>query len=155
MVPVLRDVHIRRRIRWRWSMWIPARKWGKVNVALIRLPHVSNFTDFDALVFDGRFHVYYADEPAGLSGADVIILPGTKNTIADLEHIRRNGVGWMRLWEAYGKGKQVVGICGGYQMLGLRVEDPLHVEGRQEVAEGIGLLPLVTVLGTKKNGVPK
>ena len=149
VVPVLRDVHIPAEDSMALEHVDTRPEVGKVNVAVIRLPHVSNFTDFDALVFDGRFHVYYTDEPAGLSGADVIILPGTKNTIADLEHIRRNGV-VDAVVEAYGKGKQVVGICGGYQMLGLRVEDPLHVEGRQEVAEGIGLLPLVTVLGTKK-----
>ena len=149
VVPVLRDVHIPAEDSMALEHVDTRPEVGKVNVAVIRLPHVSNFTDFDALVFDGRFHVYYTDEPAGLSGADVIILPGTKNTIADLEHIRRNGV-VDAVVEAYGKGKLVVGICGGYQMLGLRVEDPLHVEGRQEVAEGIGLLPLVTVLGTKK-----
>ena len=149
VVPALGDVHIPEEDSMALAQKERCPRRGKVNVAVVPLQHVSNFTDFDALEYDGRFHVYYTDEAEGLEAADVVVLPGTKNTIGDLEYLQRRGTAEL-VREAYRRGKRVVGICGGYQMLGLRVEDPLHVEGNRESVEGIGLLPVVTVMGGEK-----
>lgn len=122
---------------------------GKINVAVIRLPRMSNFTDFNALERDGRFHLYYTDKAEEIGKADVIILPGTKSTIADLQAIYANGVA-EAVVKAFRKKKKVIGICGGYQMMGVRIEDPGQVEGMQTVTDGLGLLPLVTVMQDTK-----
>lgn len=122
---------------------------GKVNVAVVRLRRMSNFTDFNAIEQDGRFHLYYTDKPSEIDKADVVILPGTKNTIDDLLIIRENGVA-DAIMRAGLAGKKIIGICGGFQMLGKRIEDPEHVEGVTESTEGLGLFPLVTVMQTKK-----
>ncbi len=122
---------------------------GAVNVAVVRLPRMSNFTDFNALEHDGRFHVYYTDEPTEIAKADVVILPGTKNTIADLQVIYERGTAAAVL-DAYRRGGKVVGICGGYQMMGRRILDPDRVEGERTAIDGLGLLPLVTEMREAK-----
>jgi len=122
---------------------------GKINVAVVLLGKISNFTDFQAMERDERFHVYYTSDPQEIAKADVIVLPGTKNTIADLQRIHENGVAEAVI-TAYRKGRKVIGICGGYQMMGMRVEDPEGIEGDRKWAEGLGLLPLVSVMEKKK-----
>lgn len=122
---------------------------GKINVAVVRLKRLSNFTDFHMLEHDPRFHVYYTDEIQELEKADILILPGTKNTIADLQFIRRRGIAEAVI-RAYRTGRQVIGICGGYQMLGERVEDPYGVEGECREEEGLGLMPLLSVIQNDK-----
>jgi adenosylcobyric acid synthase len=122
---------------------------GKINVAVVLLKRMSNFTDFDVLENDPRVNLYYTHQPTELEKADVIILPGSKNTMADLIDIRNNGAA-RAVIQAYHQGKMVIGICGGYQMLGQSVEDPLHVEGEVEYMPGLGLLPVQTVLAGHK-----
>lgn len=122
---------------------------GKVNVAVVHLRRISNFTDFNALEQDGRFHLYYTDKPSEIDKADIVILPGTKNTIDDLLVIKENGVA-DAIVRAGNAGKKIIGICGGFQMLGRRIEDPEHVEGETDSVEGLGLFPLITVMKTKK-----
>lgn len=122
---------------------------GKTNVAVVKLRHLSNFTDFDCLERDGRVHLYYADSAEGLDGADIIILPGSKNTADDLEHLRRNGMA-RAVVRARHEGKTVLGICGGYQMMGMEIADPEGVEGRPCREAGLGLLPVRTVIGQEK-----
>lgn len=120
-----------------------------VNVAVVRLPHISNFTDFDALERDVRVNLIYTDTPATIESADIIILPGTKSTIADLTTLKHGGLG-KAIAAAARKGKKVVGICGGYQMMGRKISDPDGVEGEMREAEGLGLLPVETVLTPAK-----
>lgn len=110
---------------------------------------MSNFTDFDVLEIDPRFNLFYSDQPKEIASADIIILPGTKNTLADLHEIQKAGIG-QAIVEAYKNGKKVIGICGGYQMMGARVEDPAHVEGDIEAIPGLGLLPQVTTIEGEK-----
>ena len=110
---------------------------------------MSNFTDFNALERDGRFHLYYTDKAEEIGKADVVILPGTKSTIADLQAIYANGVA-EAVVKAFRKKKKVIGICGGFQMMGVRIEDPGQVEGMQTVIDGLGLLPLLTVMQDTK-----
>ena len=122
---------------------------GKVNVAVVLLNRLSNFTDFHALEKDERVHLFYSNNPAEIEQADIIILPGSKNTIADLTDIKNNGVA-KAILQAHRHNKTVIGICGGYQMMGQTVEDPHHVEGTVELMPGLGLLPVKTVLTEEK-----
>lgn len=122
---------------------------GKINVAVVLLRRISNFTDFSVLEQDKRFHLYYTNNVEEIRKADIIVLPGSKNTIADLMNIRANGIA-EAVVQAYKAGKKVVGICGGYQMMGLRVEDPDQVEGEISMVPGLGLFPLVTVMEKEK-----
>lgn len=122
---------------------------GKINVGVVRLAHLSNSTDLLALEQDPRLHVYYSATPQALQAADVIILPGSKNTRADLLELRRAGID-QAILSARHDGTTVVGICGGYQMMGLAISDPLGVEGPPGQTPGLGLLPVRTELQAEK-----
>ena len=122
---------------------------GLVDIAVVRLPKISNFTDFDVFEQFPDVSVRYVAEPAELRGADMVVLPGSKSTIADIAWLRERGFEDAIL-EMHRSGVTVFGICGGYQMLGLDVSDPEGVEGGGEI-DGLGLLPVSTVLaGDKK-----
>ncbi len=121
----------------------------KINVAVVLLPHISNYTDFDAIERHPAFNLYYAKDAAQLRDANVIILPGSKNTIADLKMIRDNGMA-QAITVAHEQGKCVIGICGGYQMLGRSVGDPDGVEGEPCEMPGLGILPVHTVMDGAK-----
>lgn len=122
---------------------------GKVNVAVIRLNRMANFTDFDRLEQDPRVHVYYTTEPAEISKADIVLLPGSKNTMEDLVAIKNNGIA-QAICEAYKRHKTVVGICGGYQMMGELVQDPQAIESCLGQVAGLGLLPVRTLIQAEK-----
>ena len=122
---------------------------GKVNVAVVLLRHISNFTDFDTLERDPRVNLFYTNNTSDLQRADIIILPGTKATLDDLMELRRNGCA-QAIQQAHRDGKTVVGICGGYQMLGKTVEDPDGIEGSITSLPGLGLLPIHTTMTTEK-----
>lgn len=122
---------------------------GKINVAVIRLPHISNFTDFATLSRVQGVNLYYTTDPAAVDCADIVILPGSKNTVGDLNFVRSLALD-KAVFDAARKGKRVFGICGGYQMLGQRIEDPNGIEGVPGAEDALGLLPVVTTLaGTK------
>ena len=122
---------------------------GKVNVAVIRLAHISNFTDFDALDAHERIHLYYARTPGDITDADIVILPGSKSTIADLRKLFDSGMA-EAVRAAARSGKTVVGICGGYQMMGIEIADPDGVEGSPDTVAGLGLLPVKTIIKAEK-----
>lgn len=122
---------------------------GKVNIAVILLRHLSNFTDFNALERDPRVHLFYTNNVDELGKADIILLPGSKSTIDDLYELRRNGVA-AAIIRAHREGTTVMGICGGYQMMGQEVLDPDHVEGEIERLPGLGLLPITTRMAGEK-----
>ena len=114
-----------------------------VAIAILRLPRVSNLTDFRLLRW-----AEWIDRPCKRQYG-VVILPGTKNTVSDLAWMRRHGLdGWVR--EQHAGGALVIGICGGYQILGERIEDPRQVESEQKSVPGLGLLPVVTTLRETK-----
>lgn len=121
----------------------------KVRCAVVWLRHLSNYTDFDALEQDPRVHLFYTKEVEELERADIIIVPGTKSTISDLYELRRNGCA-QAIQRAARRGATVVGICGGYQMMGMEVNDPQHVEGEMERLPGLGLLPVKTTMSGEK-----
>ena len=122
---------------------------GKVNIAVVLLRHISNFTDFDTLERDPRVNLFYTNNTSDIQQADIIILPGTKATLDDLMELRRNGCA-QAIQRAHRDGKTVVGICGGYQMLGQTVEDPDGIEGNITRLPGLGLLPIQTKMTPEK-----
>ena len=122
---------------------------GKVNIAVVLLRHISNFTDFNTLERDTRIHLFYTNNTTELSRADIIIIPGSKSTIDDLSELRRNGAA-SAILRAHRNGTTVLGICGGYQMMGMEVIDSEHVEGDTERMPGLGLLPVTTRLSKEK-----
>lgn len=122
---------------------------GKVNIAVILLRHLSNFTDFNVLERDPRVHLFYTNNVDELVKADIILLPGSKSTLDDLYELRRNGVA-QAILRAHRDGSTVMGICGGYQMMGQEVLDPDHVEGDLERLPGLGLLPVTTRMTGEK-----
>ena len=126
---------------------------GRINVAVVLLRHISNFTDFNALERDERVNLYYTDSPAEVDEADVVLLPGSKSTIADLRDLRLNGMA-SAIDRARRRGATIAGICGGYQMMGLEVADPEGIEGEPCSAPGLGLLPVRTRIGGSKLTVP-
>lgn len=122
---------------------------GKVNIAVILLRHLSNFTDFNVLERDSRVHLFYTNNTDEIAKADIILLPGSKSTLADLHELRRNGVA-QAVIRAHREGATVMGICGGYQLMGQEVCDPDHVEGEIERLPGLGLLPVSTHMTGEK-----
>ena len=122
---------------------------GKVNIAVVLLRHISNFTDFDTLERDSRVNLFYTNNVVDIGRADIIILPGTKATLDDLLELRRNGCA-QAIVRAHRDGKTVVGICGGYQMLGQMVSDPDGLEGSVTSLPGLGLLPIHTTMTAEK-----
>ena len=113
------------------------------------LRHISNFTDFNVLERDPCVHLFYTNNVDELDKADIILLPGSKSTIDDLYELRRNGVA-QAIIRAHRRGATVMGICGGYQMMGQQILDPDHVEGELEALPGLGLLPMVTRMSGEK-----
>lgn len=122
---------------------------GKVNVAVVLLRHLSNFTDFNVLERDPRVHLYYTNNTDEIEKADIVLIPGSKSTLSDLYEIRRNGVA-QSIVKAHKNGATVVGICGGYQIMGQEVCDPNHVESNIERLPGLGLLPVTTQMEGEK-----
>lgn len=121
---------------------------GLIDLAVIRLPRISNFTDFNPLESIPGVSLRYVRHTRELGNPDVIFLPGTKNTMEDLLWMRQNGLEAAILKEA-AKGKVIFGICGGYQMLGETLSDPCHVEAGGQI-KGMGLLPMDTVFEKTK-----
>lgn len=122
---------------------------GKVNVAVVLLHHMSNFTDFGVLERDDRVNLFYTSNTKDIEQADIVILPGTKATLDDLLELRRNGVA-QAILRAHRQGTQIIGICGGYQMMGLTVSDPDGIEGSIPQLPGLGLLPIHTTMTAEK-----
>jgi adenosylcobyric acid synthase len=121
-----------------------------LRVSVVRLPRISNFTDVDALGLEPDLDVSFATSPRDLLGADLVVLPGTRATLADLAWLRGRGLDTAVLEHARA-GRAVLGICGGAQMLGTRIEDPAGIEGAAGgAADGLGLVDSVTTFGADK-----
>ena len=118
-------------------------------VAVIRLPHISNFTDFDPLLAVTDLHLYFLEKVQKLDTFAAVVLPGSKNTRYDLQWLHESG--WSdELRRFADRGGHVLGICGGYQMLGSRVNDPEGLEGKAGFTAGLDLLPVETTLKAPK-----
>ena len=121
---------------------------GVIDIAVIRTPRISNFTDFNPFESIPGVSLRYVKHPRDLHSPDMIILPGTKNTMGDLIWMRESGMEAAVLKEAF-RGKLIFGVCGGYQMLGETLNDPHGVENGGSM-KGMGLLPMETVFAEKK-----
>jgi len=131
---------------------IVAHNWSSnetVKIAVIRLPRISNFTDFDPFMTDADVEIRFIDEPSGALFADVIIIPGSKNTIDDLAWLKGRGFP-AAIEKVKERGGTVIGVCGGFQMLGKSVCDPHGVESRLKRIDGLGLIEAHTVLAKEK-----
>jgi adenosylcobyric acid synthase len=121
-----------------------------LRVVVIRLPRISNFTDVDALGVEPGVDVVFASDPRAVGDADLVVVPGTRATIADLAWLRSRGLDRAIIDHA-AAGRPVLGICGGFQMLGRRIEHPDGVEGSAGAsADGLGLLDVTTTFGSDK-----
>jgi adenosylcobyric acid synthase len=154
VVPFIRDLQIAEEdsVALDDVSWIERRRQGmreQVDIAVVWLPRISNFDDFDALALEEGVQVRFVDGPDRLGYPQAVILPGTKSTIADLLWLRRVGLA-RAICELAEKGIPVVGICGGYQMLGRTISDPNGVESAEGQTEGLGLLPIDTIFETVK-----
>jgi adenosylcobyric acid synthase len=120
-----------------------------IDIAVIKLPRISNFDDFDPLDAEAGVRVRYISRVEEMDNPDAVIIPGTKSTVADLTWMKEQG-----LTEAVrrlaGSGVPVVGICGGYQMMGRAIRDPQHIEAQVDEVTAIGLLPTVTTFAGQK-----
>lgn len=119
-----------------------------LDVAVVRLPRISNFTDFDPLQRHPAVGLRYVNQPEELGWPDLVILPGTKSTLADLRWLRQSGLE-AAILKLASRSTPVIGICGGYQMLGRILSDPLGVEGGGSL-DGMGLLETTTVFSAEK-----
>lgn len=127
-------------------------KTGAVSIAVVQLPHIANFTDFDPLEEEEGVHLRYVRAGESIGAPDAVILPGSKSTVADLRYLRE--AGYEREIQALAaRGVPVVGICGGYQMLGQWILDPKGVESAEPETHGLGLLNVVTEFAEEKRVV--
>ena len=122
---------------------------GTIDITVIHLPRISNFDDFDPLEAEPGVRVRYVDSAQALGAPDCVILPGTKSTVADLNWLRQRELD-AAICQHANQGGAVVGICGGYQMLGEAIHDPARVESEEEITPGLGLLPVTTVFSSEK-----
>ena len=122
---------------------------GNIHIEVVRTPHMSNFTDFNIFETQEDVSLRYVDFGESFGDPDIVIIPGTKSTIDDLMFLRKNGLE-NQIKELHRRGKLVIGICGGYQMLGKVLKDPYHVENDLEEVEGIGLLDVETTFELEK-----
>ncbi|MDE7109511.1 MAG: cobyric acid synthase [Muribaculaceae bacterium] len=120
-----------------------------LKVGVVALPHISNFTDFNMLERHPEVNLFYITDPKEIEAADIIIIPGSKNTLADLNYLRKKGFA-RQIISAREVGKSVIGICGGYQIMGTMISDPDGVEGEIRELPGLGLLPVSTILTDTK-----
>lgn len=118
-----------------------------LEIAVVRLPHIANFTDFNALAAQPDVRLRYVADPSALMNADLIILPGSKNTLGDLQWLQRQGLA-AALQARHRAGMPIVGICGGYQMLGRRIID--GIESGVARMDGLGLLDIETEFAAEK-----
>ena len=148
VIPYLRDIGIAQED----SVYLDERQTGPANgtvdVAVIRLPHISNYDDFDPLEEQGCT-IRYVNNASELGNPDLLILPGTKSTISDSIHLQRQGLAQAVIQRAQ-SGTPVIGICGGYQMLGKYIHDPDKVESQHNNIRGLGLLNSTTTFHNDK-----
>ena len=149
VLPHINDLRLPQEDAARLDYLAPAAGLAPVTIGVVHLPRISNYTDFEPLEHESDVTVHYLTDPASAPALDVLILPGTKSTVADLSWLRR--AGWeTALCRHLRGGGRVVGICGGFQMLGRRILDPLGAESKIAESIGLGLLDFETVFERDK-----
>lgn len=120
-----------------------------LDIAVIKLPRISNFTDFNVFSHEKEVKVRFVDRAGDVGRPDLLIIPGTKNTIGDLRFLRERGIAG-QIIRLSKEGAMVMGVCGGYQMLGMQINDPCHVESSEDGVQGLGLLNVATTFAAEK-----
>lgn len=149
VVPYFRDIHIEQEDSVVLDNKREYKQRGEIKVAIVLLKQMSNFTDFNALERIDELQVFYTANPEEILQADIIIIPGSKSTISDLQWLRQMGIA-KAILQAKEDGKAIYGICGGYQMMGEEIHDPYGMESKIKSLPGLGLLPVVSTLGKEK-----
>lgn len=150
VIPYFHDIHIAQEDSVTLEQLKPRQSPAQIDIAVIRMPHISNFDDFDPLDKENGVRVRYVNSIKNLNHPDLIILPGSKTTVADLDWLKESGLAH-RVTELHHQGVCIIGICGGYQMLGRYINDPDHVESPVQRSQGLGLLSITTAfLPTKE-----
>ncbi len=153
VVPYINDLHLpdEDSVQFKQKSKIkPSPSPNHINIALIDLPHISNFTDFDPFENEPGVRLFTTQNPEDLHHADIIFLPGSKNTINDMEFLHHKGFPRV-IKQCAAEGKLVVGICGGFQMLGNSISDHIGVESQQHRTGGLGLLNVSTTMDSQKH----
>ncbi|AKL94469.1 cobyric acid synthase CobQ [Clostridium aceticum] len=124
-------------------------KEGKVTIEVVQLPHISNFTDFHVFEILPDVNLRYVTRGETIGNPDIVIIPGSKNTIADLKYLRESGLE-KEILRVHKEGSHIIGVCGGYQILGEKIVDPLGVESSLKEIKGLGLLEVETTFEGEK-----
>ena len=149
VIPMFHDIYIEEEDNVQLQQKHRSLASGKINIAVVLLRHISNFTDFNALERDERIHLFYTNNLTDVEHADIIILPGSKATLDDLCWLRQSSMATAIL-RAHRNGKTIIGICGGFQILGQTVDDPDGIEGDIMSMPGLGLLSIRTTMVADK-----
>ena len=143
------DIHIPEEDSVALDLPEPSRAGAVIDVAVIQIPHISNFDDFDPLRRQAGVSLRYVQSPDELGNPDMVVIPGSKTTIPDFTWMERQGLN-PAILDLHRRGKAIAGICGGYQMLGKKIYDPEGIESSQRETDGLGLLPITTVFAGHK-----
>ena len=150
VIPYFQDISVAQEDSVALEQSRPQQATFQIDIAVIRLPHISNFDDFDPMANETGIRVRFINSVHNLGSPDLIILPGSKTTVADLHWLRESGLA-NRITSLFQQGTFVIGICGGYQMLGQYINDPDQVESAVLKQQGLGILPITTIfLPTKE-----
>jgi adenosylcobyric acid synthase len=121
----------------------------KIKIVVVRLQYISNFTDFDPFMHEPDVEIVYSRNSSEIENADMVIIPGSKNTVKDLMFLKEARLD-ESIKQAFSKGIQIMGMCGGYQMLGKKIYDPHGIESPHKEVDGLGLLNIETTFGKEK-----
>lgn len=149
VVPYFKDIKISEEDGVVLSDFKMDRKGKSINIGVIKLPRISNFTDFEPLLLEEDVNLIYLNSPSEAKDCDLIIIPGSKNTIEDLLFLKNSAFD-LFFQDFVKKGGHLIGICGGYQMLGQKVYDPYGVESTIKEIDGLGYLPIETTMSKEK-----
>ncbi|MDB0037969.1 cobyric acid synthase [bacterium] len=148
VLPFAKDIHVEEEDSVALGVRSKQPMEGEINIAVVHLNYLSNYTDFQAFEHKKGVHLFYTRDQRYLEEADVIIIPGTKNTIADLEELKSDGLDEV-IVSNLGK-KPIIGICGGYQMMGTEISDPHKVESDLGTVQALGIFKGETILSKEK-----
>ncbi|MDP2279349.1 MAG: cobyric acid synthase, partial [Nitrospirota bacterium] len=121
----------------------------KIKIVVVRLQYISNFTDFDPFIHEPDVEIVYSRNSSEIGNADMVIIPGSKNTVKDLMFLKESRLD-ESIKQAFSKGIQIMGMCGGYQMLGKKIYDPHGIESPHKEVDGLGLLNIETTFEKEK-----
>jgi len=149
IIPYFRDIYIEDEDSVVLDKKLKSTQKNKINIAVVLLKQMSNFTDFNILERIPGVNLHYTNSEEDVLTADIIIIPGSKSTIADLMFLRETGIA-KAILTAHENGTPVYGICGGFQMMGTQINDPENIEGAINSIPGLGILPVSTTITDKK-----